>query len=266
MRTHLFGLSSALLCCLVAFASPVLAQKVQFRLTVKNITPIATKTFYFTVAADPAGTDSLDSDLGEVEIPDIPLPGDIFYVWTIAPTQAAMWLSPLDVRRYEQGVPTKADHDLRVNWNGGKLEIGWSGPLPAEIDSMYITDGFSDFPNNIVKTKVGPGTVFSTENPAINRFRVLVWYNGATTSVSEFVTNQSDYGFYPNPVHEVLHFAHSGQFQELSLLNAQGVVLRNWVGDQLPDLVSFNDFASGVYMMKTTNAHGEVSLTPIVHH
>ncbi len=172
-----------LLLCLTG--SDVLAQRVTFPMIFENITPVGTKNFQFTFSADPAGTDSLDTDLGEREIPDIPLPGDIFYVWTVAPLETSMWLSPSDVREYARGEKSLVEYDVHVAWNGGRLEIIWRQPIPLQIDSIYVIDGFSDWPDNFIKVKVEQGVKLETDNPAFDKFKVLIWYNGITTSVQQ---------------------------------------------------------------------------------
>ncbi|RPI68321.1 MAG: T9SS C-terminal target domain-containing protein [Ignavibacteriae bacterium] len=242
------------------------AQLVQYRLTVKNITPIATKTFTFTVGADPQGTDGLDTVLDEIEIPDIPLPGDIFYVWTVAPTSDAIWLSPRDFRTFTPGSPSYADHDLRVNWTGGRLEISWSGALPPQIDSMYITDGYSDFPNNIVKTKVEPGAKFETSNPALDRFRVLVWYNGTTSAVVEDVPALSALHFYPNPVGETLHLAGLERVNEIQILDITGRVVKTWAGSEGSVSLPTIDISPGTYVLSVVGTNGSVRTAPFIHY
>jgi hypothetical protein len=134
--------------------------------------------------AHPQASDTADTALGEVEIPNIPPP--VFYVWTESPTPTErLWFSPKDYRKLLLGQLHRVDYDMHVNWNGGKLEINWSSPLPKGIDSIWITDGFSDFPTNFLAVKVEPGAKLQTDNPAIDRFSVIIWYNGVVLDVAE---------------------------------------------------------------------------------
>ncbi len=249
----------------ILFAVSLSAQRTEFRLTVKNVTPVSSKSFNFTVAAHPDATDSLDKDLGEVEIPNIPLPGDIFYVWTIAPTTDALWLSPIEIRKFVIGAPSFADHDMRVNWTGGKLEITWSGALPPSIDSMYITDGYTQFPDNVVKTKVEPGAKFQTDNPALDRFRVLVWYNGIATSVHEEVTSTADVQFYPHPVQETLHLAGLGSGTQIKIMDVRGQVVLATMSEGEALQLSMVDLQPGAYVLMAVDPHGSIRSTTFIH-
>lgn len=251
--------------CIVVATFSATAQKTEFRLTVKNVTPVSTKSFNFTVAAHPDATDGLDTALGEVEIPDIPLPGDIFYVWTIAPTQEAIWLSPIDIRTFKIGEPSYANHDMRVNWTGGRLEITWGNTLPPSIDSMYITDGYTEFPNNVVKTKVTPGAKFQTDNPALDRFRILVWYNGVATSVAEEVTTAPDVQFFPHPVRETLHLAGLEPGQLIKIMDVRGQVFTTTSVEASTASIAVNDLPPGTYLLSVIDNNGNIRSTPFIH-
>ncbi|NQW30573.1 MAG: T9SS type A sorting domain-containing protein [Ignavibacteria bacterium] len=179
------------------------AQRIDVPLQFLNVTPDGTKEFAFTVAAHPNASDSVDAGLNEIEIPPIPLPGSVFYVWAVAPVAETIWLSPLEIRKHSGGLPTRVDYNLRVNWTGGVLEVLRPLELPKEVDSVYIVDGYSDYPNNFLSVKLGNGVKMSTDNPALDRFTILVWFNGKTSGVTDEIENQGVQVF-PNPVNDYL--------------------------------------------------------------
>lgn len=173
-------------------AAAMSAQMVEFSLRVKNITPQGSREFPFTIAAHPNATSGLDTALGEREIPTLPLPSDVFYVWTVAPTAEPLWLSPKDVRQLKPLERFQETYDVRVNWTGGSLEFSWSMPIPAAIDSAYLIDGYTDFPDNIIKARLNSTQPVIVNNPSINRYKVLVWYNTTTVGVDEERMNAGD--------------------------------------------------------------------------
>jgi len=264
MKSPLSSFVALSICFLAAATS--FAQQIPYTITYELRTGDETKRFSFTYAAHTEGTDDVDTALGEVEIPNIPLPGDIFYVWTVAPLTEPIWLSPLDVRKYEIGAATRVDFDTRVNWSGGTLELFWTKPLPAEIDSIWITDGFSDFPDNFVSQKVVPGERLTTTNPAITRFKVLIWYNGIATSVAhEADLRANDLSVYPNPAEHELHV---GRFmegaKEIRIVNMFGQLVSSLTVNADPVHFDISNLAVGQYIIMVTLGDGTVSSHPFI--
>ena len=217
----------------------------------------STKTFIFTFAADRTASDSIDAHLGEFEIPSLPLPGDIFYVWTVAPTQEVIWISPMDVREYVLGETSMVEYDVHVNWSGGRLEFSWgSNALPSQIDSMYIVDGYSEFPDNILSVKMEPGATFETDNPAFEQFKVLVWFNGTTTSVTEDVFSQT-MSVSPNPTIDHITISDlPARPVEVQIVTAQGHVLESINVNASSCTVPVGHLAPGMYGARIVEPKG----------
>lgn len=216
-----------------------------------------TKTFIFTFAADRTASDSIDAHLGEFEIPSLPLPGDIFYVWTVAPTEEVIWISPMDVREYVIGEASLVEYDVHVNWSGGRLEFAFgTNPLPAQIDSMYMVDGYSEFPDNILSVKVEPGATFETDNPAFEQFKLLVWFNGTTTSVDE-QSAFSDVSLYPNPASDAVTVGDlPGTPVQVQIVTGQGQVLDTFTSSATSFSVPVEALAPGMYALRIVDAKG----------
>ena len=217
----------------------------------------STKTFIFTFAADRTASDSIDTHLGEFEIPSLPLPGDIFYVWTVAPTDEVIWISPMDVREYVIGESSLVEYDVHVNWSGGRLEFAFgTNPLPAQIDSMYMVDGYSEFPDNILSVKVEPGSTFETDNPAFEQFKLLVWFNGTTTSVEESPVF-SDVALYPNPVSTTVTIDDlPGTPVEIQIVTGQGQLLDTFSSSASSCSIPVEALAPGMYAVRIVDAKG----------
>ncbi len=261
------------------------AQKPELQVEVRNVTPVGTKTFPFLVGAHPDGSDSVDTEIGETEIPSIPLPGNIFYVWSVAPTTETYWLSPKEYRKLRVGEQHREDYDVRVNWSGGSLEIRWPGPLPPEMDSVWVTDGYSDFPDNFVAVKVQEGSMFQTVNPAFTRFKIIVWYNAKTISVNDNnavnethrEANYSSITIVPHPIHEngeirglphdvsslILYDIHGNAVMTVpGLENAKDMVQ---LGESMILNFSMAGLSSGMYSLIVTDTQGRVFRYPILH-
>lgn len=242
----------------------VYAQRIDVPLRFVNSTPNGTSEFAFTVAAHPNGTDDVDTALNEIEIPPIPLPGSVFYVWTVAPVAETIWLSPFDIRKYTTGAPYRIDYDLRVNWNGGTLECEMPLQLPIEVDSVYIVDGFSDWPDSFVKVKLGNGSKFTTDNPALTNFRIMVWFNGKSTGVAQNVLMGS-LDINPMPVAESMVIngvSASSDRIEVYYMNG-GVALVANVTSILMQ-VPVNDLSPGMYLVKEMSGQNVISVSTIV--
>ncbi len=259
---------SLVTCCLwvaVLSTPSVVAQRIQLPLKA-TLTLASSQSFTFLCAADPAATDSVDSQFNEVEIPDLPLPGDVFYVWTVAPTMPPIWLSPTDVRGYEEDVPTLIEYDLRVNWSGGTLTIAWDNVLPAGVDSAYIVDGFTTFPDNILSQKLVPGSSLVTNNPAIDRFKVLMWVSGSAVSVAEtpMASPMATPIVYPNPATDLVSLSElSGGSAEICIVDPTGrVVHREFTTAQAVEL-QLHDVPAGIYRISIVTPTG-VQSVPLI--
>jgi hypothetical protein len=134
-----------------------------------------------TVAAHPDASAELDTALGEREIPSLPPPAGVFIVYSIPPSTEYMWLSPLDIRKLRPGKHLE-EYTIGMTWNAGSIEVSW-GALPAMVDSAYLVDVISDFPNNFIKVKLEPNKTYTTNNTAITKLKVMVWYNSPPSSV-----------------------------------------------------------------------------------
>lgn len=231
-------------------------QKVEYPLFFKNIVPGQTTERKFTVGAHPAASDSLDPQFDETEIPSIPLPGDIFYVWTVAPTDEPLWLSPREVRKLRIGEQHLEIYDLRVNWNGGILEISWPYPIPSYIDSIYVVDGKTDYPDNVISKKIQPGTIISTDNPAFDRFNIMVWYNALQTAVEEN-ENTVLLRLSPNPSTNEISISSDRLVGSIvEILDLTGRVVKSLIMASPLQTIPISDLTSGIFIVKSKNAMG----------
>ena len=149
------------------------SQQVEIPIAVTNTVLDQQKSYVITVAANPKGTVELDTALGELEIPSLPPPAGVFIVYSIPPSKDFMWLSPIDIRPLELGKQRLVEYTIGMTWNAGKINVSW-GPIPTLVDSAYIVDVVSDFPNNFIKVKLEPGKSYETINTAITKLNVLV--------------------------------------------------------------------------------------------
>lgn len=250
MRTLILSIAGFLLA-----SSLGLAQRAEFQLVVRNTTPIDTKEFPFILGADVAASDGTDTALGEVEIPTIPLPGDIYYVWTSVETNGEeIWLSPKDLRplRPERYLDT---FELNVQWTGGKLDFRWPGVKPNFIDSAYIIDAVLDFPNNVFKYRLWSTETAETTNPGLDKFRVLVWYDARSMSVEEDNAIAS-LRMAPMPFADHLNIKGQGASGILRLYDAQGRLVIDTELDGSDRSLSTAGLAAGPYIVELITADG----------
>lgn len=259
----------------LCLATELHAQKIELPLTIKNITPVKTGEFLFTVGAHPQGTNGLDTAIGEREIPSIPLPGDIYYVWTIAPYEEEIWLSPREYRKLLPDSAFMESYDLRINWSGGKVEITWPGKLHEGIDSAWITDGYSDFPDNFLSAKVTPGGKFLTDNPSITRLKVLVWYNSKVLSVDDDrgmeergngIAHIPHIGIAPHPAVGMTKITCTSNISQIVVTDASGRELIQFQAqNQTECLVNLSDLCSGLYTLCVVEQGGNTNCIPFIH-
>ena len=240
------------------------AQKAEFRLGAINKTPIGTNEQYMTFGANAAATIGVDTALGEREIPSIPLPGDIFYMWTVVRQKdEEIWFNPTDFRplRNERYIDTV---DLRVQWTGGSLNFVSPGMKPAFIDSAYVIDAVLDFPNNVFTYKLWSGDNTTTNNPAITKFRLLVWYDGTASSVDTH--SEASFILGPIPFGDHLRVRGNGARQELRLIDMRGRIVVTETVEAGPMVIATSHLPAGPYIVELTDGSGVRQRRMIVRH
>ncbi len=240
---------------LVIGASATSAQMVEFAMSFKNTSPTENRTYNFTFAAHPRGTNDLDKDLGETEIPSLPPPAGVYIVYTVPPAPEYIWLSPKDVRKLRSDSAVRHDYDVNITWTGGTLAITWNTPLPPLIDSAYLVDVLTDFPDNIIKVKIEPGASYTTTNPAITRLKVLVWYKANPTSVEE--TPNPNISIAPNPVQDKLELRGVPEGSTVNITDLCGAAYGSFVNDVRS--VNTSMLIPGVYAVIITEPSGRTT-------
>jgi len=165
------------------------AQRVTLPLRITHTNPLSTREFAFTLGFDRIATYGVDTVLKERDIPTLPLPGSVFYVYTIIDTGEVLWMSPLDLRRLRTTSVYVDTFDMRVQWNGGDgdtlrfaLQLV---DLPRGIDSVWIHDRSSTWPNTNFRQKLTGNQNVIVTNPALEQFTVRVWVNGVLLSTPD---------------------------------------------------------------------------------
>jgi hypothetical protein len=222
------------------------AQMVEIPLTFKNVLPTQTATFGFTVAAHPNGTIDIDTALGEQEIPSLPPPAGVFIVYSVPPTTDYKWISPRDIRFLEVGTSSLVVYELGIT-----------------IDSAYITDVITDFPDNFIKKKLEPGQSYSTSNSAITKLKVLVWYNGTTSSINDQRPIGSVYP-YPQPNDGTMRLRGAEVDSRVEIFDATGRSRKAISAVSDDSVIDLTDLEVGVYATKIVGPSGMVRTSMIV--
>lgn len=230
------------------------AQQVSIPLAISNTVNEQTKTAVLTLAAHPNGTNELDTALGEREIPTLPPPAGVFIAYTIPPSSEFLWLSPLDVRKLEIGQQHRVEYTIGMTWNAGKLDISW-GPIPSLVDSAYIIDVVSDFPDNFIKVKLEPNKSYSTINTAITKLKLLVWYNATSLDVTD---EASSLRLYPIPFGDELIIDGATIGSHFNVVDVSGSVIFTGTVDQQQQILHTAALPTGMYVLQLRDLDGNV--------
>ena len=218
------------------------------------------KSCVITVAANPKATVELDTSLGEREIPSLPPPAGVFIVYSIPPSKDYMWLSPIDIRPLELGKQQLVEYTIGMTWNAGKINVSW-GPIPSLIDSAYIVDVVSDFPNNFIKVKLEPGKSYETINTAITKLKVLVWYNATTLNIHE---ETSGILVYPVPCTDRIIVSGAPTGGLFNIIDVSGAVISSGVISQDQQEVSTAQLPIGMYLLRVYTDGGTAYLRKFI--
>lgn len=241
----------------------MMGQTIQIPLLFSNVLPSELSTYSFTVGANPTATIGVDSALKEMEIPTLPPPAGVFIVYSVPPTPDFIWLSPRDIRPLVVGEKQLVTYDIGITWTGGRLEIGW-GALPRFVDSAYIVDVITEFPNNFIKQKLEPGVVFTTSNSAITKLKVLVWYDATNLSSTKLDLTKEEASVYPNPTAGAVHLkgAESGSYA--TVMDMTGRIRHTAIIASSNDRVDLTNLEPGVYAVRMMQQSGAIVTTMVV--
>lgn len=231
---------------------------VEVPFTFKNILPTKTSVFGFTAAANIHGTVDIDTILKEQEIPSLPPPAGVFIVYSVPPTADYKWISPMDIRPLIEGKQYVETYEIGVTWNGGTLEIDRGpGYLNEYVDSVYVTDVITDFPNNFIKKKMDIGTVFSTSNSAITKLRIMVWYDARVVSVPSDLTRRT-LSLYPQPAESTLWVKGTKHGSSIRIVDVTGRTRQ--VFDNVSDAtgIDLSSLETGAYIAVISEPQGAV--------
>ena len=240
-----------------------LSQEVAFTMTIRNITPVSTSSGTFTFGAHQFATNGLDVALGEREIPSLPPPAGVYIIYTVPPTPDRIWLSPKDLRTLSSDSSVRHDYDLNITWTGGRLELFMNQRLPLGIDSAYIVDPITDFPDNFIKARVDSGMVYATDNRALTRLKLLVWYRQSTTSVNE--STKSTVVISPNPTTDVLSVTGCEPGSKVDILTVIGHSVRSYITESESIRLYVHDLPIGAYVVRVSDQHGRVTQRIMMH-
>jgi hypothetical protein len=240
-----------------------LSQEVAFTMTIRNITPVSTSSGTFTFGAHKNATNGLDVELGEREIPSLPPPAGVYIIYTAPPTPDRIWLSPKDLRTLSSDSSVRHDYDLNITWTGGRLELFMNQRLPLGIDSAYIVDAITDFPDNFIKARVDSGMVYATDNRALTRFKLLVWYRQTTSSVNE--AWNSSVVIAPNPTSDVLSVTGCEPGWKVDVLTVVGHSVRSYITESESIRLHVHDLPIGAYVVRVVDQRGRVMQRIMMH-
>lgn len=199
----------------------------------------------------------VDSALSEIEIPTLPLPSGIFYVWSIPPTPEEIWLSPRDLRYLTPGTTYREEYNMQVNWDGGTLKWTWLTPLPELIDSAWIVDGYTTFPDNVAKAKLVPNASLDVANPSITLYKLIVWYNTTTLPVHE--EPMRSVSVYPLPCTNVMHARTDAPLRSYSVRTMHGEFVGGGEAEGLDVSVSTAHWPAASYVLTLTHTDGRTT-------
>lgn len=254
--------SLVVLACVLLSVTLATSQEVGFTLTVTNVLPSSRPSGTITLGGHPNATNGIDAELGEREIPSLPPPAGVFIIYTVPPTPDLLWLSPKDLRKTSGDSSTLHVYDLNMTWTGGRLELSTKQRLPAGIDSAYIVDAITDFPNNFIKARVDSGMVYTTDNPAITRLKVLVWYRPAVTSVDDDGTPSLVIA--PNPMRDVLTVTGCEPGSTVDVYTTVGQHVRSLRVETMNMQLLVHDLPIGTYVVRVADPRGRATQRIIV--
>lgn len=234
-----------------------IGQEVSFTLTVANIQPTTGPSGTITLGAHPSATNGLDTGLGEREIPSLPPPAGVFIIYTVPPAADFIWLSPKDLRNLPADSSVRHEYDMNVTWTSGRLDISMKQLLPSGIDSAYIVDVITDFPNNFIKAKVDSGMIYTTTNTAIRRLKVLAWYRPGTTGVDDQPT--SSFLIAPNPTSDAVTISGIIPGSFVDVYSVDGNRSRSQQAESSSIILQVQDLPVGVYAVRVVDPQGRTT-------
>lgn len=198
---------------------------------------------YFGVKQD--ATDGLDLNLGEEDLPTIPIPepplSAVFYVnnsiytWTYKEYRAVP-----DSNNFKKVYVI----DIEYGTGATSIDISWDAFGP-EIDSAYIEDIFLDV--DLFRVDMKKNQTVHIENHYSKDHIITVWYNKSGSDVAEN-SEKNDIFVYPNPAEDNILLQNVPLAGIVNIYNEYGTCMIN--SQYYGERINLSSLCSGVYYIK----------------
>lgn len=219
---------------------------------------------YLYYGVDDRATDTIDTQLGEKMLPDLPLMagtlGGFFNIDTTT-SISALWT-------YEdyRSVPENETHfyheyKLISFWGLTKkdLTVEW-GNLPACVDSAFFTDIIY---GNIIRFDMKKQTKAVLNNSLITKYAIKMWFNKDAVSVRD-IDQKSVLNIYPNPADNMLYIKSDKEIGQYFINDMLGNQISNGEISHINGEINISNLSKGVYFVKFINYTNDISFKQIV--
>ena len=201
----------------------------------------------------PDATYKMDTLYNEYEIPDIPLPSDIFYavMLTYDENEKNYLLSYRSIYGpSNDSIKYEREYRFKVFYGRGSyVRMSWQ-KLPKYIDSVIISDPYGVwFKVNMAKTNQATNTEI-----LIDQFIVKAYYNIDISSVQEI--EEDNFTIYPNPAKDYLILNSKKEIKFVEICNFLGSQLSLYI-DNFKSLINISNLQNGIYILKMQTVDGE---------
>jgi hypothetical protein len=210
----------------------------------------------------PDATYKMDSIYNEFEIPDIPLPSDIFYAVMLTKDENEgkdLWSYRSIFGPSEDSIKFERTYRFKVFYGTGSyVRMSWQ-KLPKYIDSVIISDPYETwFKVNMANTNQ------ATNNEIlVDQFIVKAYYNIDIQSVEE--VSENDILFFPNPAKDYLKIISKKEIKFIQICNFLGIQLSLFY-DNANSLLNIANLPNGIYFIKMQTIDGEeINKKLIIH-
>ena len=192
-------------------------------------------------------TDSLDTELGEVEIPPFPPPEGVQAgFWIFDPRQGERVFTFLDLRR----VPANSDQEVVYGFdlqkmNGDIATFQWF-PLGNNIVSAFITDNIT---GTIVVINMKDSVKATVDNEFVDHFIIKVKYNVGSGLTDENQKNENSSEIFPNPVNSSFRIKSDRFPAVFKVISPVGVIALFGNLDK-SESVNVSDLPNGLYILE----------------
>ncbi|OGU60656.1 MAG: hypothetical protein A2X64_07985 [Ignavibacteria bacterium GWF2_33_9] len=202
------------------------------------------------------GTDEMDEEYGEEEIPNFPFPSGIFtavFITEDASSGEERWAYSCIYGPHKDSISFFKKYRFRVFYGGSNyVTMKWN-KLPNYLDSAIISDPYG---GNFFRVNMAEVSEKTNYEELVDEFEIYAHYTVDPNSIYFTDFENKYFNIYPNPAKDYIYFNNYESIKKIRIYDIFGKLLINFENYD-GEIIDIRNFSTGNYLISIENDKGE---------